>query len=156
MKIKKNVMMLACGIAALTILFSCKKKDGGDGPSSGKKAKITLTLSSDFKKAESDKFDVTLVASKTNGSTVDWNVDGVLVKGASLNLGTDNFNGGKTIVIESADSFYTGALIFGGFEFGATPFTVTYKVEVNGKVIDQGSERIVKDRDPIFTKTIQL
>ncbi|NRF37884.1 hypothetical protein [Pedobacter foliorum] len=155
MKIKKNVMMLACGMIALTVLFSCKKKDG-DSPSSDKKAKITITLSSEFKKAESDKFDVTLVASKGNGTTVDWNVNGVLVKGASLNLGTDDFNGGKTIVIESASGFYTGALNIGGFEFGATPFTVTYKVEVNGKLIDEGSQRIVKDRDPIFTKTIQL
>ncbi|TKC09069.1 hypothetical protein [Pedobacter frigoris] len=155
MKINKNVMMLACGLTALTVLFSCKKKDD-NSPSSGKKAKITLTLSSDFKKAEGDYFDVTLAASKTNGSTVDWKVDGVLVKGASLNLGTDNFNGGKTIVIESADSFYAGALNIGGFEFGATPFTVTYKVEVDGKVINEGSERIVKDRDPIFAKTTQL
>jgi len=156
MKIKKNVMMLVCGMAVLTLLFSCKKKDGGNAPSSDKKAKITLTLSSEFKKAEQDKFDVTLVASKSDGTTIDWNVDGVLVRGASLNLGTDNFNGGKQIVIESASGFYTGALIIGGFEYGLTPFTVKYKVEVNGKVIDEGSERIVKDRDPIFTKTIQL
>lgn len=156
MKIQKKSLLMA-GMLALTVLFSCKKKsDDPTGGTEGKKAKITISLSSEFKKAESDKFDVTVVGANATGTTIDWLVDGVTKKGSAITVGTDDFNGGKTIVIESASSFYAGNLSFGGFEFGATPFTVNYKIEVNGKIIDQGTERIVKDRDPLFIKQYQL
>ncbi|RQO76495.1 hypothetical protein DBR40_11350 [Pedobacter sp. KBW01] len=156
MKIQRKITQFALAMIAVTLLFSCKKKSDDPAANGGKKAKITITLSGDFKKAEGDYFDVDVAGGRTDASSIDWLVNGVTKKGTVITVGTDDFNGGKTIVLESASNFFAGSVQFGGFEFGATPFTVDYKIEVDGKVIDQGTERIVKDRSPIYTKSYQL
>lgn len=138
-----------------TLAFtSCSKKDNPG--SSGKKAKVTITLSNTFSKAEGDYFTATVTANNSSGATVDWLVNGTRQTGTAITIGTDDFNGGKTIILESAGDFYVGLVKMGGFEFGATPFAVSYKVEVNGAIKDQGNETLVKNQDPLFSKNIQL
>ena len=142
-------------LAALLMLTSCSKKNDSPG-SSGKKAKVTITLSSTFSKAEGDYFNTTVTANTSSGATVDWMVNGIRKTGTAITVGTDDFTGGNTLILESASDFYTGLVKMGGFEMGATPYSVSYKVEVNGSVKDQGNETIVKNQDPVFTKDIQL
>lgn len=153
-------MKLFLSFSTSTLLFSlllftgCSKKDSPGN--TGKKAKVTITLSNTFSKAEGDYFDATVTASTTSGTTVDWIVNGTRKTGTAITVGTDDFNGGKTIILESASEFYTGLVALGGFEFGTTPYSVSYKVEVNGTVKDQGTQTVVKNQDPIFAKNIQL
>jgi hypothetical protein len=142
-------------LATISILAGCSKNSDGPG-SAVKKAKVTITLSNTFSKAEGDYFNAIVTASTSTGTTIDWTVNGTRKTGAAITVGTDDFNGGKTVILESSGDFYTGAVKMGGFEMGATPYSVSYKVEVNGSVKDQGNETIVKNQDPIFTKDIQL
>ncbi len=121
-------------------------------PGASKKAKVTITLSGTFSKAEGDYFNATVTASTLNGTTIDWMVNGVRKTGTVITVGTDDFNGGKTITLESASDFYTGAVKLGGFEFGTTPYSVSYKVELNGAVKDQGNETLVKGGNLFFQK----
>ncbi|WP_018630792.1 hypothetical protein [Niabella aurantiaca] len=140
----------------LTLLHSCSKDDKPGFPSNDKKAKLTFTVSSEFHKAEGDDFEVTVGAGDKNGSFIDWMVNGVKKTGTIVSTGTDDFNGGKTITIESASDFFSGNVDFGGFENGGTPFTVTWKIEVNGGTIEEGTQRVVKDMSPVFSKSVQL
>lgn len=140
--------------AFLMVLTGCSKKDNPSNTS--KKAKVTITLSGTFSKAEGDYFNATVAASTVNGTTIDWIVNGVRKTGTVVTVGTDDFNGGKTITLESASDFYTGAVKMGGFELGTTPYSVTYKVELNGDIKDQGTETLVKGREPVFSKDVQL
>ncbi len=142
------------GMAMMLALTGCSKKDNPG--SSGKKAKVTITLSNTFSKAEGDYFTATVTANTSSGTTIDWMVNGTRKTGTAITVGTDDFNGGKTITLESASDFYVGLVKMGGFEFGATPYSVTYKVEVDGSVKDQGNETLVKNQDPLFSKNIQL
>ncbi|MGE9313026.1 hypothetical protein ACLOAU_15365 [Niabella sp. CJ426] len=142
-------------LATILVLAGCSKKSDGPG-STGKKAKVTITVSNTFSKAEGDYFNATVTASTSTGTTIDWTVNGTRKTGTAITVGTDDFNGGKTIILESSSEFYTGLVKMGGFEMGATPYSVSYKVEVNGSVKDQGNQTIVKNQDPIFTKDIQL
>lgn len=141
-------------IAAILLLTGCSKKDSPGN--SGKKAKVTITLSNTFSKAEGDYFTATVTANTSSGTTVDWIVNGNRKTGTAITVGTDDFNGGNTITLETTSDFYVGLVKMGGFEFGATPYSVTYKVEVNGSVKDQGNATIVKNQDPLFSKNIQL
>lgn len=140
----------------LTLLNSCSKDDKPGLPSNNKKAKLTFTVSGEFHKAEGDDFEVTVGAGDKNGSFIDWMVNGVKKTGTVVSTGTDDFNGGKTIVIESASDFFSGNVDFGGFEHGNTPFTVTWKIDVNGSTIEQGTQLVVKDMSPVFSKSVQL
>lgn len=140
----------------LTVLYSCSKDDKPGLPSNNKKAKLTFTVSNEFHKAEGDDFEVSVGAGDKTGDFIDWMVGGVKKTGTVVSVGTDDFNGGKTIVIESASDFFSGSVDFGGFEHGITPFTVTWKIEVNGNTIEQGTQRVVKDMSPSFSKSVQL
>lgn len=152
---KTFLHMRSLALPALLLIFAgCSKKDTPG--TQGKKAKVTITLSNTFSKAEGDYFDATVTASTTGGTTVDWIVNGTRKTGTAITVGTDDFNGGKTITLESASDFYAGLVTLGGFELGTTPYSVSYKVEVNGAVKDQGTQTVVKNQDPIFAKNIQL
>lgn len=151
---KKTSFLLAVATSGVLLLNSCSKNK--DTTPTNKHIKATITLSSEFKKAEGDYFDVTISGNDQNAHFTDWNVNGVKKTGTSVTIGTDDFNGGKTIVLESVSDVFSGGIEFGGFEYGNTPFTVTWKIEVGNAVKDEGSEKIVKDRDPVFSKSVSF
>ncbi|MBZ4190019.1 hypothetical protein [Niabella beijingensis] len=140
----------------LTLLNSCSKDDKPGLPSNNNKAKLTFTVSNTFHKAEGDDFEVSVGAGDKKGNFIDWMVNGAKKTGTVVLVGTDDFNGGKTIVIESASNFFSGNVHFGGFEGAATPFTVTWKIEVNGSTIEEGTQRVVKDMSPSFSRSFEL
>lgn len=150
----KMKLMYAMVLTLVAFAFIGCSKDDDPKPVNFKDHDITatITVSKEFKKAENDKFDVSISGMKTNSVFVDWNVNGVKVTDDIVRLGTDDFNGGKTVIFKSLEKFQVGDLTIGGFEFGATPYTVTWKIEDNGKVVEEGSKVIVKDADPQFLK----
>lgn len=151
-------LMYAVILALVTFAFVGCSKDDDPKPVTFKDHNVTATisLSKEFKKAESDYFNLTISGGKENGTFVDWDINGTKVTDDIIKLGTDDFDGGKTIVLKSLEKFQFGSLSFGGFEFGSTPYTVTWKIEDNGKVIDEGSKVIVKDADPQFLKMVSF
>lgn len=149
------------GTALLTVLIlpGCSKDKNDDNiPSLSKdKVRATITLSKEFLKAEGDVFSTTVSGIiNTTGTYTDWNVNGQKKTGTSIEIGTDDFNGGKTIVIESVSEVVNGSISLSGFESGTTPFTVTYKIEKGSKILDEGTAKIVVDQDPLFIKNISL
>ncbi|WP_293947048.1 MULTISPECIES: hypothetical protein [unclassified Sphingobacterium] len=154
----KMKLMYAMVLALVTFAFVGCSKDDDPKPVNFKDHNVTATisLSKEFKKAENDYFNLTITGGKENGTFVDWDINGTKVTDDIIKLGTDDFDGGKTIVLKSLEKFQIGSLNFGGFEFGSTPYTVTWKVEDNGKVVDEGSKVIVKDADPQFLKMISF
>ncbi len=140
------------GLISLAIVGCSKDDDPKPVNFKDHNVTATITLSKEFKKAEQDNFSVTISGGKENGTFVDWDVNGTKRTDDIVHLGTDDFDGGKTIVLKSLEKFQFGTLDFGGFEFGNTPYTVTWKIEDNGKVLDEGSKVVVKDADPKFLK----
>ncbi|MCF3109919.1 hypothetical protein LL912_14150 [Niabella sp. CC-SYL272] len=140
----------------LAVLSACSKSDKPGVPSNDKKAKLTFTVSSEFHKVEGDHFEVTVSGADTKGNFIDWMVNGARKTGTNVSVGDDDFNNGKTITIESASDFFGGDVYFGGFEGSVTPFTVTWKIEVNGTTIEQGTQKVVRDMSPTFSKSFQL
>lgn len=156
---KFSKLFLGVSLLTATVLSSCSKDSSSPipgGPSNDKTAKLTFTVTSDFQKSEGDNFEVTVGAGDASGKFIDWMVNGTRKTGTIVTVGTDDFNGGKTITIESASKFFSGNVDFGGFEHGDTPFTVTWKIEVNGKTIEEGTQKVVEDMSPIFSKNVQF
>ncbi len=155
MKIKSMYLMV---LTLVTLAFVGCSKDDDPKPVNFKDHDITatITVSKEFKKAENDNFEVSISGMKTNSVFVDWNVNGVKVTDDFVKLGTDDFNGGKTVIFKSLEKFQVGDLTMSGFKFGATPFTVTWKIEDNGKVVEEGSKVIVKGADPNFLKVFRF
>lgn len=155
---KNKFFKLGVASIALFIFSGCKKGDSTDTPVTGttkRHAKIVFTISNTFSKTEGDYFDVTVSGANGN-STIAWIVNGTKKTGVNVSAGTDDFNGGKTITLESDGNYDWGKVSFGGFEYGATPFNVTWKIEVDNVVKDSGNEKIIKGREPVFSKTVQL
>lgn len=142
-------------LLAILALTSCGKKNSGIPGLTKRSAKLTFTVSSTFLKSEGDDFDVS-VSGANNSNYIAWKVNGVKKTGVNVVVGTDDFNGGKTIILESDGTFDVGQVNFNGFEFGNTPFTVKWKIEVDNVTKEEGEQLIVKGQNPIFNKTLQL
>ncbi len=134
-----------------TLLFTaCGKKDSS--PSlSGKSAKITFSVSGTFDKASGDDFSIGAGGGKLDGTYVDWKVNGATEIGTVVTVGSDFVDGGiSNAVIESVQKFSAGSVTISSFNIGGDPFTVTYKVEVDGKIIDEKSVTIADGDDPLY------
>lgn len=144
------ILMLAAAV------FSGCSEDEDPGNADNKQAKITLSVSDGFNKADGDHFTFGVGGTTTAGTYVDWEVDGEVEKGVVISLGSDDVDGGKSgIVVESMQGFAAGNLNIGTFNIDGEPFTLTYKVEVNGKVLDEQTVEIEAGSDP-YTKVYQL
>ncbi|RYD99245.1 MAG: hypothetical protein EOP54_04855 [Sphingobacteriales bacterium] len=134
-------------LLSAALFSSCKKTAS---VSSGKNAKITFSVSSAFNKAEGDDFSLSVGAATFDGSYVDWTVDGTTERGTIVSVTSDYVNGGKSnVVVASAQKFNTGSVSISSFNISGAPFTVSYKVEVDGKVVDEKSVEIAHDSDPL-------
>lgn len=142
-------------LLAVLVLASCGKKNSGIPGLTQKKAKLVFTIDNTFLKSEGDYFDVT-VSGANSGSYIAWKVNGVKQTGVNVTVGTDDFNGGNTITLESDGTYDWGQVSFSGFEMGNTPFTVKWKIEVDNVTKDEGEQLINKNRDPLFSKSLQL
>lgn len=150
MKSRKLIIPVA-GISILllsaTLFSSCKKTVD---TITGKNAKITFSVSNAFNKAEGDDFSLNVGGATFDGSSVDWTVDGTTEKGTIVSVTSDYVNGGKSnVVVASVQKFNTGSVSISSFNIGGAPFTVSYKVEVDGKVVDEKSVEIANDSDPL-------
>ncbi|GAA4791931.1 hypothetical protein GCM10023231_19830 [Olivibacter ginsenosidimutans] len=141
------------GLLAGVLLFSsCSDKDD-ETPSVGtfKKAKITITVSDDFRKADGDFFNTSVVASNITGNISQWKVNDETLKNQNVELDTDDFEGGATYVIQADEPFYGLAITLGGSTNGST-FHISYKIEIDGKVENSEENVAIKAEDEIYTK----
>lgn len=146
----KGISVLLVSAALFT---SCKKSTS---PFSNKNAKITFSVSSAFNKAEGDNFSFSVGGATLDGSYVDWTVDGTIERGTIVSVTSDYVNGGKSnVVVTSAQKFNTGSVSISSFNIAGAPFTVSYKIEVEGKVVDEKSVEIADGSDPL-TKNYTL
>lgn len=136
------------------LLFSSCKKDKDS--TSGKKAKITFSVSNAFNKAEGDDFSLSAGGALLTGKFVDWYVNGEKEVGTIVSVGNDFVNGGKNdAVVESVDGFNTGSVTIHSFNISGEPFTIKYKIEYNGNIIDEKTVEIKAGAD-VFYKDYTL
>lgn len=139
------------------MLTGCSKDD--ESPSlSTKNVKVTFSVSSTFNKETGSIFDLAInggvILSNGTVKTVDWKVNGVNSVGTTT-IGSDFVNGGKSnVVVESAEPISSGVLSIGVAQAGSTagPFTLTYKVEFGGNIIDEKTVIMTTDSD-VFSKS---
>jgi hypothetical protein len=146
-------LMLLAGVS----LFSWGCKKDKDNPSEkGKKAKITISVSNTFSKADGDNFDLSVTGVNAQGEYVDWKIDGQTEKGTVILIGGDYVNGGKdNMIVESIQNFEVGSVTISGYNITGDPITVSYKIEVNGNVKDEKTV-VMKTGDDPFVVNYQL
>jgi len=152
-RLKIPVLGISTLLLSAALFSSCKKSTS---PFSNKNAKVTFSVSSAFNKAEGDHFTLSIGGSTLDGTSVDWTIDGATERGTIVSVTSDYVNGGKSnVVVASAQKFNTGSVSISSFNIDGAPFTVTYKVEVDGKVVDEKSVEIADGSDPL-TKNYTL
>lgn len=130
----KQLLSLAFILSA-TLLFSCKKdSDSPENPSgSGKNVKFTITVNGI---TGEDYASFVLVGADYKNSKTVWKVNGVTKNNeTAVSLGKDDFTGTtKTYVIESVIPLDVVTTSIQCINFGGA-YTMSYKAEVNGKVV---------------------
>jgi len=134
------------------VLSACSDKDEDPEIKQHESAKITVTVSGDFKKAEGDYFEVDVIATSTNGGNIPWKVNDETLNNQNVKLNSDDFDGGATFVIESKAPFIVAGVNLGGFAKGA-PYKVSYKIEIDGKVENSDENVEIKEQDEIFAES---
>lgn len=159
MKVKAMAKFLL-SIILLTVIVctGCSKDD--DNATSGLKAgkvKATITVSNEFIKADGYSFRVIATgATSISGKHTDWLVNGEKRTGIQIELGADDFAGGKTVILEATDAVITGLIVIQG-SAGVAPYTVTYKVEKGGETRGEASnDKIEKGQQPAYMRSIEL
>lgn len=150
--------LLSTVLMSAIVLTGCSRSnDENSDELRSDKVKATITVSKEFVKADGYKMSVTATGvTNTTGKFTDWLVNGQRKTGINLELGTDDFAGGKTVTIESTDDVISGLVSIDAFA-GATPFTISHKVEKGGKVRSEGTNEQVKmGQDPTFMRSANL
>lgn len=130
----KNILAIVL-VAVLSLSLSCKKKDEGPEPASGKNVKLTITINGAI-----DPDFISFVAvggtySNPQNSTV-WKLNSATQNNQQgVALDRDDFTSGTTThVIESVAPLDIVNVGIQCLAFNHT-YTVSYKAEINGKVI---------------------
>ncbi|MCZ4243514.1 hypothetical protein [Pedobacter punctiformis] len=121
-------------ILFVTLLFSCKK-DSNDSPgTTGKNVKFTITVNG--VSGADDYASFVIVGADLKNTKTLWKVNGVTKNNeTSVSLGEDDFTGStKTYVVESVTPLDVVGTSIQCLNFNG-PYTISYKAEVNGKVI---------------------
>jgi len=159
MKVKiLNTLLLGMILTSLMVFMGCSKdKDEATPDMRAGKVNATITVSDEFVKADGYSFTVLASgATSISGGFTDWLVNGEKRTGTMIELGTDDFAGGKTITLESTKGVISGLISIQG-QAGAVPYTVSYKIEKGDEVRGEGTnEKIQQGQDPIFMKSADL
>lgn len=159
MKVKNlNTILFGFILTTVMVFTGCSGDDEESDPGlRAAKVNATITVSDEFVKTDGYRF--TVMASGTtsiSGSFTDWLVNGEKRTGIMIELGTDDFAGGKTIILESTEAVISGQITIQGLA-GAIPYTVTYKVEKGDEVRGEGTnEKVVQGQDPIYMRSANL
>lgn len=146
----KRATVLTSLVLVTLLSFSCKSDDGGSGNNPNEKnIKLTITTNG---VADGDfaLFTATGSVAKNPMEGTIWKLNGAVMNNEPIiSLDSKNFAGGvKTFVIESASPL---ALAQVGIQFSASDkrsYTVSYKAEVNGKVVKEDNNVTVnKDKE---------
>ncbi|MNL04832.1 hypothetical protein D3C87_1254090 [compost metagenome] len=124
----------------LVVLAGCSKKSGDKGgPEDKGIVKMTVSTSGEFDKNRGADINVTVSSHDSRANYQKWKVNGVET-GAEMNHTylSDAFNGGKTLIMESPDT-YLGASVNVSASTSDVAYTLTYKLEEKGKVVEEAA-----------------
>jgi len=144
-----RVASLTMVLALTTAVFTgcSKNKEEGPGGSADKgMVKMTVTTSSEFDKNKGANINVTVSSHDSRANYQKWKVNGVET-GAEMNHTylSDAFNGGKTLILESPDT-YLGASVNVSASTTDIGYTLKYKLEEKGKVVEEATVLVSKDK----------
>ncbi|SMC60289.1 hypothetical protein [Pedobacter nyackensis] len=138
-------MVLALMAAVFT---GCSKNDDDDQGGSEDKGivKMTVTTSGEFDKNKGADINLTVSSHDSRANYQKWKVNGVET-GAEMNHTylSDAFNGGKTLVLESPQT-YLGASVNLSASTSDVGYTLSYKLEEKGKVVEEATIVVAKDK----------
>lgn len=147
MKNFKKLLLVLLPILAITVIFSCSSDDDDEmvGPNE-KNFKFTVTANN---VDEQDYLSFVFVGSDLNNSNTIWKINGVTQDNESgVSLGKNDFMGGtKTYVIESTKPLRLATTGIQCINPGSSnpSFTVSYKAEINGEVVKDDQNIVVKN-----------
>lgn len=148
-----NLMNRAASLTIVLTLMAgiftgCSKNDDDDQGAANDKGivKMTVTTSSEFDKNKGADINVTVSSHDSRANYQKWKVNGVET-GAEMNHTylSDVFNGGKTLVLESPD-IYLGASVNVSAAATEVAYTLKYKLEEKGKLIEEATVLVSKDK----------
>lgn len=128
----KKVLLL---ISVVFVFAGCSK-DKNNNPTSGKNIKYTITVTG---ATDIDYVSIIFTGGTTNpNDKTIWKIDGVAQENESaVSLTEDDFGTGKTIVVESTKGLYLAHAKLQCLQPSndARTYTISYKAEINGKVV---------------------
>ena len=131
-----------------SVFAGCSKKDDDDQGSPDDKGvvKLTVTTSAEFDKNRGADINVTVSSHDSRANYQKRKVNGVET-GAEMNHTylSDVFNGGKTLIMESPQT-YLGASVNVSASTTDLAYTLTYKLEEKGKVVEEATIVVSKDK----------
>lgn len=138
MKNLKKLLLVLLPVLILSLVFSCSNDDDDydDGDQNKKNMKFTVTVDG---VEEQDYVSFIFVGADQNNSNTVWKINGVTQNNeTAISLGENDFLGGtKTYVIESTTPLRLATTSMQCLNPGADnpSFKVSFKAEVNGKVV---------------------
>lgn len=156
MKSRRNLIYAFAALTFSGHAFSGCSEDEETPQADLKKAKMTISVSDGFSKEEGDDFSLMTGGVTATSESVDWKVDGKTEKGTVISITSDYVNGGNSkFVVESVQDFMTGSVTISSFNIAGASFTISYKIEVDGNVVDEQTVEIAAGSDA-FYKNYQL
>jgi hypothetical protein len=144
--IKKSMkkFLITCFVAVnILALGACSDKDDPEPGIETKTAKFTITAEG---VGENELADFTFVGSTATQESSLWKVDGnVRTNEPTIRFKAADFPSKKTYTIESAVSLYNAGAVISCLNFDNTPIKISYKAEINGKVVKEESQTISGD-----------
>lgn len=143
------VLMLC--VVAVSLSSCSKDDDNGDGPSSDKRIKITISSSDTFSKQTGGDLSISVGSFDGSSKPQRWTIDGKETGAETLHtLSSNDFEGGKTHVLESQAEYAVASVTINGFSIDRS-FVLKYTIQQGSKVIADEEVELYKDRD-VFVK----
>lgn len=141
----KRIALLMTVATFSTLTFNaCSKSDGPDG-GNNKNVKFTITVEGSVESNDLVSFDFSGGTLNSSENTI-WKVNGATRNNETdISLGENEFSGStKTYIVESIMPLAAAGFVVHVVNFDA-PLKVTYKAEVNGKVVNNDAPTITGD-----------
>ncbi|MEO8254076.1 MAG: hypothetical protein ABI554_06770 [Flavobacterium sp.] len=139
--IQKKMKFLVYTLLMVTVI-SCSSDDNSSSSTTpdGKNLKLTITING-LTSEDYVSFVAVGSANSSSSDTTLWKVNGAtLTNEQAVSLGKNDFIGStKTYVIESVKSLKLAQLGMQFLATGTRTYTISYKAEVNGKVVKEDS-----------------
>lgn len=144
---KKITTMLSAAALSTLLLTSCSKSDNPVVPGvTTKTVKLTFTVTGNLTNGDYISF-VASGGTGNNDKTI-WKVNGVTQNNEEVvGFDANDFDGStKTYVVESVSPLLACSVGIQCLNFDA-PYTISYKAEVNGKVVNNDQNISVTEND---------